>query len=88
MKAPVPVWGHHFSNKKIGKAYLTVRHHSVNPNAMLYGLSGVLTNMQTKLLTKPIPFTFIRGGYYYFTRRVPKDFVLDRLFAFQMSLGY
>ena len=29
--------------------------------------------MQTKLLTKPIPYTFIRGGYYYFTRRVPTD---------------
>ena len=29
--------------------------------------------MQTKLLTKPIPYTFIRGGYYYFTRRIPTD---------------
>ena len=29
--------------------------------------------MQTKLLTKRIPYTFIRGGYYYFTRRVPTD---------------
>jgi len=29
--------------------------------------------MQTKLLTKPIPYTFVRGGYYYFTRRVPTD---------------
>jgi integrase len=29
--------------------------------------------MQTKLLTKPIPYTFIRDGYYYFTRRVPTD---------------
>ena len=29
--------------------------------------------MQTILLTKPIPYTFIRGGYYYFTRRVPTD---------------
>ena len=29
--------------------------------------------MQTKLLTKRIPYIFIRGGYYYFTRRVPTD---------------
>ena len=29
--------------------------------------------MQTKLLPKSIPNTFIRGGYYYFTRRVPTD---------------
>ena len=29
--------------------------------------------MQTKLLTKPIPYTFIRDGYYYFSRRVPTD---------------
>ena len=29
--------------------------------------------MQTKLLTKPIPYTFIRDGYYYFTRRLPTD---------------
>ena len=29
--------------------------------------------MQTKLLTKRIPYTFIRGGYYYFTRRIPTD---------------
>ena len=29
--------------------------------------------MQTKLLTKPIPYTFIRDGYYYFTRCVPTD---------------
>ena len=29
--------------------------------------------MQTILLTKPIPYTFIRGGYYYFTRRVSTD---------------
>ena len=29
--------------------------------------------MQTKLLTKPIPYTFIRDGYYYFTRRIPTD---------------
>ena len=55
---------------------------------MLYGLSGVLTKMQTKLLTKPIPYTFIREGYYYFTRNVPTDFVLNRLFAFQMSPVY
>ena len=36
---------------------------------MLYGLHGVLTKMQTK----NIPYTFNRGGYYYFTRRVPSD---------------
>ena len=29
--------------------------------------------MQTRLLTKPVPYTFVRGGYYYFTRRVPTD---------------
>ena len=29
--------------------------------------------MQTKLPTKPIPYTFIRGGYYYFTTRIPTD---------------
>ena len=29
--------------------------------------------MQTKLVTKRIPYTFIRGGYYYFSRRVPTD---------------
>ena len=29
--------------------------------------------MQTRLLTKPVPYTFVRGGYYYFTRRVPAD---------------
>ena len=29
--------------------------------------------MQTKLLTNRIPYTFIRGGYYYFSRRVPAD---------------
>ena len=33
------------------------------------GLAGVLTNM----LTKRVPYTFNRGGYYYFTRRVPTD---------------
>jgi len=27
----------------------------------------------TKLLTKNIPHTFIRNGYYYFSRRVPSD---------------
>ena len=27
----------------------------------------------TKLLTKTIPHTFIRNGYYYFSRRVPSD---------------
>ena len=36
---------------------------------MLYGLSGVLTKMQTKR----VPYTFNRGGYYYFSRRVPSD---------------
>jgi hypothetical protein len=36
---------------------------------MLYGLSGVLTKMQTK----SIPYTFNRCGYYYFSRRVPAD---------------
>ena len=29
--------------------------------------------MQTKLMTTPIPYTFIRDGYYYFTRCVPTD---------------
>ena len=29
--------------------------------------------MQTRLLTKPVPYTFVRGGCYYFTRRVPAD---------------
>ena len=29
--------------------------------------------MQTKLLTNRIPYTFVRGGYYYFSRRVPTD---------------
>ena len=38
---------------------------------MLYGLPGELTKMQTK----SIPYTFYRGGYYYFTRRVPSDLI-------------
>ena len=38
---------------------------------MLYGLSGVLTKMQTK----SIPYTFNRCGYYYFSRRVPADLI-------------
>ena len=29
--------------------------------------------MQTRLLTKPVPYTFVHGGYFYFTRRVPAD---------------
>ena len=29
--------------------------------------------MQTKILTISIPYTFIRGGYFYFSRRVPRD---------------
>ena len=29
----------------------------------------------TRLLTKRIPFTFNRAGYYYFSRRVPADLV-------------
>ena len=36
---------------------------------MLYGLAGVLTKMQTKR----VPYTFNRGGYNYFSRRVPTD---------------
>jgi len=32
-----------------------------------------MTIMQTKLLTKRVPFTFNRNGYYYFSRRVPSD---------------
>ena len=36
---------------------------------MSCGYAGVLTNM----LTKRVPYTFNRGGYYYFTRRVPTD---------------
>ena len=31
--------------------------------------------MLTRLLTKRIPFTFNRAGYYYFSRRVPADLV-------------
>lgn len=27
----------------------------------------------TKLLTKSIPYTFVRSGYFYFSRRVPRD---------------
>ena len=38
---------------------------------MLYGLHGVLTKMQTK----SIPYTVNRGGYYYFSRRVPSDLI-------------
>ena len=33
------------------------------------GYAGVLTNM----LIKRVRYTFNRGGYYYFTRRVPAD---------------
>ena len=29
----------------------------------------------TRLLTKSVPFTFNRSGYYYFSRRVPADLV-------------
>ena len=29
--------------------------------------------MLTRLLTKKIPYTFNRAGYYYFSRRVPAD---------------
>ena len=36
---------------------------------MPYGLAEVLTIM----LTKRVPYTFNRGGYCYFTRRVPTD---------------
>ena len=36
---------------------------------MPYGYAGVLT----KMLTKRVRYTFNRGGYYYFTRRVPTD---------------
>ena len=31
--------------------------------------------MLTKLLTKSVPFTFTRYGYYYFSRRVPADLI-------------
>ena len=31
--------------------------------------------MLTRLLTKSVPFTFNRYGYYYFSRRVPADLV-------------
>ena len=31
--------------------------------------------MLTRLLTKSVPFTFNRAGYYYFSRRVPADLV-------------
>ena len=37
---------------------------------MLYSLAGALTKMQTK---KSVPYTFDRGGYYYFSGRVPTD---------------
>ena len=30
----------------------------------------------TRLLTKRVPFTFNRAGYYYFSRRVPADLVI------------
>ena len=33
------------------------------------GLERVLT----RLLTKKVPYTFNRAGYYYFSRRVPAD---------------
>ena len=36
---------------------------------MPYGYAGVLI----KMLTKRVRYTFNRGGYYYFTRRVPTD---------------
>ena len=36
---------------------------------MTYGLTGVLTKMQTKRVS----YTFNRNGYYYFSRRVPVD---------------
>ena len=36
---------------------------------MPYGYAGVLT----KMLIKRVRYTFNRGGYYYFTRRVPTD---------------
>ena len=29
--------------------------------------------MQNILLNKPVPYTFVRGSYYYLTRRVPAD---------------
>ena len=29
--------------------------------------------MLTRLLTKKVPYTFNRAGYYYFSRRVPAD---------------
>ena len=41
--------------------------------------------MQTKLLTNRIPYTFIRGGYYYFSRRVPADLQSDDLQAFRQA---
>ena len=31
--------------------------------------------MLTRLLTKKVPYTFNRAGYYYFSRRVPSDLV-------------
>lgn len=27
----------------------------------------------TRLLTNSIPYTFVRSGYFYFSRRVPRD---------------
>ena len=36
--------------------------------------------MLTKLLTKKVPFTFNRAGYYYFSRRVPAD--LTQLYSY------
>ena len=29
--------------------------------------------MLTRLLTKKVPYTFKRAGYYYFSRRIPAD---------------
>jgi hypothetical protein len=36
--------------------------------------------MLTRLLTKKVPYTFNRAGYYYFSRRVPAD--LTQLYSY------
>ena len=36
--------------------------------------------MFTRLLTKKVPYTFNRAGYYYFSRRVPAD--LTQLYSY------
>ncbi|MDA8739660.1 hypothetical protein N9M73_00745 [Rhodobacteraceae bacterium] len=37
----------------------------------------MLTEIQTNFLTKGIPYTIVRGGYFYFYRSVPADLQHD-----------